>query len=75
MNADKQNHPELPAVLQRIGWEHKNMAKLLDLLERLHQLTSMALVLISHDEHLAGAVTEQTWTLRAGRVSVGRDAA
>jgi len=34
MGTTEQNQAALPGVLQRIGWEHKNMAKLLDLLER-----------------------------------------
>ena len=34
MGTSDQNQEALPGVLQRIGWEHKNMAKLLNLLER-----------------------------------------
>ncbi len=34
MGTSEQNQAVLPGVLQRIGWEHKNMAKLLNLLER-----------------------------------------
>jgi len=34
MSTTEQNQAPLPGVLQRIGLEHRNMAKLLDLLER-----------------------------------------